>query len=222
MAGVRMPFRLTLLVAGVAVLVAAAAGFVAARRSPDAAPSPAPPPGAVASPDAVASPARKPRPRGGRVLELKEAFRELDVIRPSRQRVADDFTLPRLDRTTFRLRDHHGKVVLVNFWATWCPPCLAEMPAMERLWQQHRDGDFMMVAISVDADPAKVAPFVAQHKLTFPIVLDPTMQVASAYGVRALPSSFLVDRAGHLTGLAIGPRPWDNDASHSLVEGLVR
>jgi peroxiredoxin len=218
MAGVRMPFRLTLLVLGVAVLVAAAAGFLAASRSPDAASAPSPSPGA----GAVASPAKKPRPRAGRVLELNEAFRELDVIRPSRQKIADDFTLPRLDRTAFRLRDHHGKVVLVNFWATWCPPCLAEMPAMERLWQHHRDGDFVMVAISVDADPAKVAPFVAEHKLTFPIVLDPKMQVAGTYGVRALPSSFLVDRAGNLTGLAIGPRPWDNDASHSLVEGLVR
>ena len=217
MTGVRMPFRLTLLVVGVAVLVAAA-GFLAASRSPDAASAPSPAPGA----GAVASPAKKPRPRAGRVLELKEAFQELDVIRPSRQKIADDFTLPRLDGTACRLRDHHGKVVLVNFWATWCPPCLAEMPAMERLWQQHRDGDFVMVAISVDADPAKVAAFVAEHKLTFPIVLDPKMQVAGAYGVRALPSSFLVDRVGNLAGLAIGPRPWDNDASHSLVEGLVR
>ena len=135
---------------------------------------------------------------------------------------APDAAYTLLDGSRGQVADLRGKVVLVNFWATWCPPCLAEMPAMERLWQQHRDGDFVMVAISVDADPAKVAPFVAQHKLTFPIVLDPTMQVASAYGVRALPSSFLVDRAGHLTGLAIGPRPWDNDASHSLVEGLVR
>jgi len=213
-----MPFRLPLLVLGGAVLVAAAAGFLAASRSPDAAPAPSPAPGV----GAVASPAKKPRPRAGRVLELKEAFQKLDVIRPSRQKIADDFTLPRLDGTAFRLRDHHGKVVLVNFWATWCPPCLAEMPAMERLWQQHRDGDFVMVAISVDADPAKVAAFVAEHKLTFPIVLDPKMQVAGAYGVRALPSSFLVDRVGNLAGLAIGPRPWDNDASHSLVEGLVR
>lgn len=134
---------------------------------------------------------------------------------------APDFTLPGLTGQV-ALADFRGQYVLLNFWASWCPPCLAEMPAMERLWQHHRDSGFMMVAVSVDADPAKVKPFVAEHKLTFPIALDPRMEVAAQYGVRALPSSFLVDRAGNLAGLAIGPRAWDNDASHSLVEGLVR
>ena len=205
--------------AGVVVVVAAAVGFLATSRWPDAASEPPPPPPAAS---ALVPPSAPAKPRAGRVLKLEEAFRELDVIRPSRQKLADDFVLPMADKTTFRLRDHQGKVVLVNFWATWCPPCLAEMPAMERLWQQHRDSGFVMVAVSVDADPTKVAPFVAEHKLTFPIVLDPRMQVAGAYGVRALPSSFLVDRVGNLAGLAIGPRAWDNDASHSLVEGLVR
>ena len=214
-----MPSRLTVLVAGIVAVVAAAVGLLAVSRSPDAASEP-PPPATKAA--AVVPPPASARPRAGRVLELDEAFRELEVIRPSRQKLADDFSLPMADKTTFRLRDHHGKTVLINFWATWCPPCLAEMPAMERLWQQHRDSGFIMVAVSVDSDPAKVAPFVAEHKLTFPIVLDPRMEVAAQYGVGALPSSFLVDRTGNLAGLAIGPRAWDNDASHSLVEGLVR
>jgi peroxiredoxin len=219
MAGVRMPSSLTLIIAGVAVVAATAVGLLVASRSPDAAPEASAPPAATA---VLVPPPGPATPRAGRVLKLDEAFRELEVIRPSRQKLADDFSLPTPDNGTFRLRDHHGKVVLINFWATWCPPCLAEMPAMERLWQQHRDSGFMMVAVSVDADPTKVAPFVAEHKLTFPIALDPRMQVAEQYGVRALPSSFLVDRAGALAGLAIGPRAWDNDASHSLVEGLVR
>jgi len=205
--------------AGVVVVVAAAVGLLATSWLPDAVSEPPRPPPAAGL---VVPPPAPAKSRAGRVLKLDEAFRELDVIRPSRQTLADDFTLPMLDKTPFRLRDHQGKMVLVNFWATWCPPCLAEMPAMERLWRQHRDSAFMMVAVSVDADPAKVAAFVAEHELTFPIVLDPRMQVAADYGVRALPSSFLVDRVGNLAGLAIGPRAWDNDASHSLVEGLVR
>jgi peroxiredoxin len=219
MAGVRMPSRLTLLIAGVVVLAATAVGWRVASRAPAASPERLPPATAVT---AAVPPGAPPTPRAGRVFTLDDAFRELDVIRPSRQKLADDFSLPRPDATAFRLRDHHGQVVLINFWATWCPPCLAEMPAMERLWQQHRDRGFVLVAVSVDTDPAKVPPFVAEHRLTFPIVLDPRMEVAARYGVRALPSSFLVDRAGNLAGLAIGPRAWDNDASHSLVEGLVR
>lgn len=93
---------------------------------------------------------------------------------------------------------------------------------MERLWRQHRGNRFVLVAVSVDTDPAVVAPFVATHGFSFPVALDPKMTTANAYGVRALPSSFLVDREGTLAGLALGPRAWDNDAAHSLVEALSR
>ena len=111
---------------------------------------------------------------------------------------------------------------MVNFWATWCPPCLEEMPAMERLYRKHKDAGFTLVAISVDADPKKVKPFVSEHKLTMPIGVDPKMDLANTYGVRALPSSFMIGRDGNLAALAIGPRHWDNDAAHSLVEGMLR
>jgi peroxiredoxin len=111
---------------------------------------------------------------------------------------------------------------MINFWATWCPPCLQEMPAMERLYRQHKDAGFEMVAVSVDADVANVKPFIDKHKFTFSVAMDSSMELSDKYGVRALPSSFLVDRAGGLAALAIGPRSWDNAAAHSLVEGLVR
>jgi thiol-disulfide isomerase/thioredoxin len=112
--------------------------------------------------------------------------------------------------------------VLINFWATWCPPCLEEMPAMERLYRQHRDGGFTLVAVSVDADSKLVAPFLTARKFSFPVALDPSMNMANTYGVRALPSSFIVARDGTLAALAIGPRHWDNDAAHSLIEALAR
>src|SRR4030095_15865492 len=97
-----------------------------------------------------------------------------------------------------------------------------EMPAMERLYRQHREVGFTLVAVSVDADSRLVAPFVTAHKFTFPVALDPSMSMANTYGVRALPSSFIVGRDGTLAALAIGPRHWDNDAAHSLIEGLAR
>lgn len=149
-------------------------------------------------------------------------MKELDLIRPSRAKLAQDFSLAMPDGKTFKLSDHRGKVVFVNFWATWCTPCREEMPAMERLWQRHRDRGFMMVAVSLDNDPAPVTPFVKKLKLTFPIALDPKMQAANPYGVRALPSSFLVDRKGYMTALALGPRAWDSDAAHALIDALVK
>jgi peroxiredoxin len=156
------------------------------------------------------------------VLALPDAIRELDLIKPARTKRAEDFSLSTPGSGKIRLFDYRGQVVLINFWATWCPPCLEEMPAMERLYRQHRDGGFALVAVSVDADSKVVAPFVTARKFSFPVALDPTMTMASAYGVRALPSSFIVARDGTLAALAIGPRHWDNDAAHSLIEGLAR
>jgi peroxiredoxin len=200
----------------VAVLIAAAAvAFLTGQPRPDAAASSA---SWSAGGPAAASPA-SPRPAR---LPLAEAMKELDLIRPARVKAADDFTVDTPGGGRFRLSEHRGKVVMVNFWATWCPPCLEEMPAMERLYRRHKDAGFTLVAVSVDTDAAKVKPFLASNKLTFPVGLDPRMELANTYAVRALPSSFIVDRAGNLAALAIGPRHWDNAAAHALVEGMVR
>jgi len=202
------------------VIAAAAVGFLTGQPRHDA--------DASASSPAVAPPASPPpamasaRPRPGKLLPLADAMKELELIRPSRAKLADDFTVKTPGGGTFRLSEHRGRVVMINFWATWCPPCLEEMPAMERLHQQHKDAGFTLVAISVDTDPAKVGPFLTSHKLTFPIGLDPRMDLANAYAVRALPSSFIVGRDGGLAALAIGPRHWDSNAAHSLVEGMAR
>src|SRR5439155_7599616 len=134
----------------------------------------------------------------------------------------EDFALPTPDGGSFKLWAQRGKVVLVNFWATWCPPCLEEMPAMERLWRRHKDAGFVLVAISLDADPKKVPPFVSARKFSFPIAVDPKMAVAERYGVRALPSSFVVDRQGMMAGVALGPRSWDDSAAHGLVQAMLR
>jgi peroxiredoxin len=149
-------------------------------------------------------------------------MKELDLIRPSRTKAAEEFSIVMPGGGTFRLSEQRGKVVIINFWATWCPPCLEEMPAMDRLYRQHKDAGFTLLAVSVDADAGKVTPFLTAKKLTFPVGLDSKMDLANAYAVRALPSSFIVDRAGNLAALAIGPRQWDNNAAHSLVEGMAR
>ncbi len=205
-----MPRKAALLLAVVLVVTAAGIGLLASAKPPT-------PETASAPPAAGGATALAPSPSA-----VDAALRELDLVKPSRIRAAEDFTLPALDGGTFRLAEQRGKIVLVNFWATWCPPCLEEMPAMERLWRKHKDAGFVLVAVSVDADPQKVVPFARQHKLTFPIAFDTTMSVSEKYGVRALPSSFIVGREGNLAALALGPRHWDNKASHRLIEAMAR
>jgi peroxiredoxin len=148
---------------------------------------------------------------------------ELDLIRPPRAAAAPDFTVPRLGSGFVALKELRGSAVFLNFWATWCPPCKTEMPSMERLYRRHKDRGLTIVAISIDAAGAEpVASFVRQLDLTFPIGLDPTLEVANRYTVRALPSSFLIDRSGNTVAIAVGPRDWDGTAAHTVVEMLVK
>jgi peroxiredoxin len=155
-------------------------------------------------------------------LGVDAAMRELDLIKPPRPTQAEDFSLPMPDGGTFRLSDQRGKVVFINFWATWCPPCREEMPAMERLYAQQKNGPFTMVAVSLDANPALVGPYVERARLTFPVALDPKMDLANSYGVRALPASFVVDPRGMVVAMALGPRTWDGPAARALMEEIAR
>ena len=212
--------RIAVLVVIVALLAGGA--LVVARQSGPPAPEAPLVPSSKASPPPAAEPKGPGPAKSGRAVDVDAAFKQLDLIRPAKLKPVNDFTLPMPGGKTFRLADYHGKMVFLNFWATWCEPCKEEMPAMERLWQQQKGQGLVLVAVSVDTDTKKVKPYLDEHKLTFPVGLDPKMDLANAYGVRAVPSSFVVDRQGHLTAIALGPREWDNDASHSLIEGLLR
>jgi peroxiredoxin len=152
-----------------------------------------------------------------------DPFKALELIRPSRVQPAKEFTAPTPDGKSLRLSDSKGKVVFLNFWATWCPPCREEMPAMERLYQRYKDKGLVVLALSIDVEGAPVViPFVKEHNFSFPVGLDPKMTVADKYGVRALPSTFLVDRKGNLAAMAIGPRQWDGKSAHALIELLLK
>ena len=158
----------------------------------------------------------------GAAADAPDPARGLELIRPARPQIAHDFEVPTLDRGTLRLSDLRGKVVFVNFWATWCDPCKEEMPAMERLYQRFRDRGLVVVALSVDAQASRVAPFVRERRFSFPVGLDRRMTVANLYTVRALPSSFIVDRQGRLASLAMGPREWDGPPARALFEAMLR
>src|SRR5262249_40852868 len=122
-----------------------------------------------------------------------------------RQRENANFTLTDLHGKSWTLRDLRGKVTLVNFWATWCPPCRKEMPDMEELFQEFKDRGLVILAIS-DEEADKVNPFIADHKYSYPILLDPGRKVNDTFVVEGIPKSFLYDRDGHLVAEAMDMR----------------
>ncbi|GAB1471216.1 TlpA disulfide reductase family protein [Chloroflexota bacterium] len=120
--------------------------------------------------------------------------------------IAPDFSLQTLDGEIYTLSQLKGQAVLVNVWATWCPPCKAEMPAMEKIYNEYKDQGFIVLAVNSTSqdDPSKIAPFAEEYGLTFPILLDDASRVALAYQVRSLPSSFFINRLGIITEVVIG------------------
>jgi peroxiredoxin len=147
----------------------------------------------------------------------------LSLIRPKPAKDAPEFQVRTPDDRTLRLADFKGKVVFLNFWATWCEPCREEMPSMERLHRAYKDRGLAVLAISLDSQGASVVnPFVKKFALTFPVGLDPKMAVRETYGVWAVPSTFLIDRKGKRVLFANGAREWDGKAAHALVESLLK
>jgi cytochrome c biogenesis protein CcmG/thiol:disulfide interchange protein DsbE len=112
--------------------------------------------------------------------------------------VAPDFRLKTTDQEMVTLSDLRGKAVLINFWATWCPPCRAEMPTIEKMYIEYKDEGFLVLGLNstYQDDQSKIAPFVKEFSLTFPILLDQTGVETAAYQVRSLPTSFFVNRDG--------------------------
>ena len=129
---------------------------------------------------------------------------------------APDFTLPNLAGETVALSDLQGRVVLVNIWATWCPPCRAEMPAIEAVYQRYRDQGFTVLAVNQMEPQVAVADFVQELGLTFPIVLDGQGSVSQLYRVRALPTTFFIGRDGMIRDMLIG-----GPMSESFIESKV-
>lgn len=120
--------------------------------------------------------------------------------------VAPDFELVSTSGESYRLSELRGQAVLVNLWATWCPPCRAEMPAIEKMYEEYQGRGLVVLAVNMSRqdEPGKVAPFLEEHGLSFPALLDEEGRVASAYQMRSLPSSYFIDRAGIIREVVIG------------------
>ena len=109
-----------------------------------------------------------------------------------------DFTLKTLDGKDVSLSDYQGKIVFLNFWATWCPPCRGEMPSMEQLYQKFKDKDFVMLAVDLREDKDAVEKFIEEYKLNFPVLLDSKGKVGRTYMVTNIPTTYLISNQGNL------------------------
>ncbi|MFQ6066974.1 MAG: TlpA disulfide reductase family protein [bacterium] len=148
-------------------------------------------------------------------------FPSLGIQNVSPPTKAKDFILENLEGYPVSLKDFQGKVVFLNFWATWCGPCRYEMPAMEKLWQKFKEEGFVILAVDLREGKEKVSSFMKENGYTFPALLDPRGKVASTYGIRAIPTTFLLDPEGKIVGKALGARNWASQDAFKLIEHLL-
>ncbi len=153
---------------------------------------------------------------------LQQALKRMNVTVPKEFLSAPSFSLPDLEQKTVRLSDYQGKLVLLNFWASFCTPCRREMPALESLWLRYRDQGLVVLALSADRDNLqRVRAFINQGSYSFPVLLDTEGGVRKTYEVRALPTSYLIGRDGKFVGRIIGEREWDNAQGRKMIELLL-
>ena len=134
---------------------------------------------------------------------------------------APDFTLADMKGAKISLREFKGKVVLLNFWATWCPPCKAEIPSMNRAFRMFSDKGLVILAVSSDRSKDHIERFMARMPLEFTVLPDPENEIAKIYKVFALPTSFLIDRDGMITKRVFGGREWDSAESLDTFRALI-
>lgn len=158
------------------------------------------------------------------LLQMKDSFfNQSSVPGLEKGLPAPNFSLPDLDGQMVNLTDYKGRVVLLNIWATWCPPCVEEMPSMEKLYQALRGEGFEILAVSIDASGAQdVLPFMKKHKLSFPVLIDPKGTLKGLYQTTGVPESFIIDKDGILVEKVIGPRDWAVPEAIGFFRNLIR
>jgi len=156
-----------------------------------------------------------------REVEYERLYPSLGIQRVDPPEEAEDFTLKTLKGGTVSLKDYRGRLIFLNFWATWCGPCRAEMPSMQRLWEEFKEEDFVILAINIQEESKLVSSFMNERGLSFPVLLDEKGKVARSYGIRGIPTTFFLNPEGEIIGKAVGARDWDSEESFQLIEELL-
>jgi peroxiredoxin len=161
-------------------------------------------------------------PSPARSQSKKIDYKTVPILQPMKDNApTPDFALMTPEGKKLSLKDFRGKVVLLNFWATWCVPCREEMPAMEKLYQEYKQKNFTVLAIAVKDRKQDAIDFVKELNITYPIAFDPEAQVGTLYGAWGLPATYLIGPKGEGLARGWGPTEWYNQASRNLIRDLV-
>lgn len=151
----------------------------------------------------------------------KEGTEEANRI-PEKGDAAVDVTLHDLDGKTVKLSQFKGKVFMLNFWATWCPPCREEMPSMDALYKKFKGADFVMLLVSIDDKADTIRDFMKRNNYTMPVYHDASRDAGSAYGITGVPETLIIDRNGMIAEKIIGPLDWMKPEVVDFISNLLK
>ena len=152
---------------------------------------------------------------------MDKLFSIMGVVRVPPTKAPVVINLKDINGKTISISDFKGKIVFLNFWTTWCPTCRIEMPSMEKLHQKLKNKDFAMVTINLQESASQVKAFFKEFKLTFTALLDSNGEVGASFAIRAIPTTYILDKTGRIIGRINGPREWDSKAAIALFENLM-
>jgi peroxiredoxin len=176
-----------------------------------------------------ALPTRRPGEDGGHHARhagedpALDAFERAGLVELRTGQRGPALRLERLDAGDASLDTWKDKLVVLNFWATWCTPCTVEMPALESLWRRYRGRGLVVVGVSVDRGAPRplIEPYLKNLYLTFPVLLDPDMAAAQAWRVTGLPATFVIRPGGDVVAMAVGAREWDGAPMRAVLEPML-
>ena len=149
-------------------------------------------------------------------------FKTLGIQRPSKEIEAVDFSVVSIDGQEVNLKDFKGKVIFLNFWATWCGPCKMEVKDIDSMYRKLKNKNFVVMAVDVQEDAKKIRSFMKENNLSFPVYLDKNGRISYQYGVRGIPTTYIIGADWKIVGRAIGPRPWASKSSIKFMESLMK
>ncbi len=153
---------------------------------------------------------------------IEKLFSKLRISNSKELIAAKDFTLKDLNGNKVSLKDYRNKVVFLSFWATWCSPCVSEMPDIEKLQEQMQDEDFVILTVSLGESKKNVQGFIDQGSYSVNVILDSNKELLPAYGIKGIPATFVIDKKGMIMGKALGPRRWADPDSLNLFKMLSK
>ena len=152
----------------------------------------------------------------------EDLFSKIGISPIKENKKAPNFSLKDLNGKKVEFKNFKGKVLFLNFWATWCGPCKGEMPSLEALYQQFKEKDFVFLSISVDYEGVTpVKEYIEKNRYTFPVLIDAECETLDLYEVKGIPTTFIIDKKGRMIGKAIGPRNWKSQEVISLLNLLT-